>query len=357
MLTSIVNELDLRACAALDRRLILLVGGTGVGKSAALFKLIERRIAQRSAEIALRPQIVPAIYLEAESPDKGAYDFGTFYYDGLVQLKAALVERTQPVVNRRTRQDFVTTLDVERSGRSAQPISLKRRFRNELISRETELIALDEAINVFMTGRARSEKDRHVLLRDQSNKLKTLTNKTPAALVLTGAYDFYDITASSGQNARRSDIVHMEPYEMTAEGLKGFLIALIGMVDKLPIVHQLHDIASHAAEIFLQSIGCVGVAKEILTKALILAMGAQEEMTMKHVRASYYSAAQLRTMRDEISIGIKAVREVIALETLAAGAFDAITPPIASPVSALSRPPLKPGETLPSHRNGATGAW
>ncbi len=317
IMSDTVDALDQKANDALDRRLILLVGGTGVGKSTAMLKLVDRRNARRKNEIRLRPEIAPAIFVEAEAPDKGPFEFGTFYREGLVQLGSPLVDQTLPMVNRRAREHILLTLGIENyRQRRLDPYALKLRFRSEIVSRETELVALDEAINVFKTGRAKSEKDRLLLLKDQADKLKTLINKTPAALILSGAYDFYELTLCSGQNARRSVIVHMEPYDSTTDGLKGFCTALVGLVEHLPVRHNL-DVGAMATEMYLQCLGCVGIAKEILSQALLLSINAGKPLNFEHVQKSYYSASQLTVMREEMAAGVKAVREITSLASLA----------------------------------------
>jgi len=230
---------DEKANSVLDRRLILLVGPTGVGKSAVLKKLVERRNARRRAEASARPEIVSGLYIEAEAPDRGAFDFVTLYREGLVEMKAALIERTMPLVERKAHEGTLVTLAIESSARHLGRDSLKLRFKSELISREVEVLCIDEAINLFKTGKRRTEKERQEVLKDQADKLKTFTNKTPASIILSGAFDFFELTCCSAQIARRSLIVVMEPYTMAPQSLAGFGTALVGLIAHLPIAHKL----------------------------------------------------------------------------------------------------------------------
>lgn len=348
-----VDLIDHKANDTLDRRLIFLVGGTGVGKTAALMKAIERRNNRRKDEICNRPDIVPAICIEAEAPDKGEYSFDSLYLDGLVALKTPLAHRTLPLINRAANDRQLMTLAIERFRQiKSEEGALKMRFRSALLARETELVGIDEALHVFTTGQPKSEKDRLNRIKSQANKLKTLTNKTPAALVLTGAYDFFEATLSSGQNARRSVIIHMEPYPKTSTGIKDFLTALVGLVAHLPISHDL-NISEHCLEIFLQALGCVGIAKEIFCEALLLAFRSNETMSIKHIRLAYYPSAQLNVMRAELEFGINTIREVTSLESLARPAIS----PLIKDTERNSIHKLKPGETTPSHRKGISAKW
>lgn len=225
-LTDALKRLDEAANPALDRRILLLVGGTGVGKTAVLRQLVAKRTARQSDQMLLRPELAPAIYVEIEPPDRGAFDFSSFYREGLVAMKASLIDRTVPVVERKTREGMLLTLATENARRNLGRDGLKLRFKNELVSRDVELVAIDEAISFFKTGKGRTEKARLEVLKDQADKLKTFTNKTAATIILAGGFDFFELALTTGQLARRCVVVPMEPYAMTAVGLVGFLSML-----------------------------------------------------------------------------------------------------------------------------------
>lgn len=350
-LSKVVDQLDDYALPALDRRLLVLVGGAGVGKSAALDLLTARRNARRAEWLRLHPHCSPAILLELEPPDRGAFDFNSLYWEALTSMNAMLVDRTLPTIERRAGRHSIETLDVEHVKRRLGSYGLKRRFKNELISREVELIAIDEAISFFKTGKRRSEKDRLEVLKDQSDKLKTFVNKTPVTMVLAGAFDFFDLVNSSAQLARRCRLVPMESYGSSPKDLLGFAVALTGLVAHLPIAHNLH-VADIAGELFLQSLGCVGILKELLVTGLTAALRLGVPLSMAHVRQGYYPKAALKQMADEMASGMVAVRAMMSLTELADAADGA-----ASADAARRGAALKPGETTPSHRNDAASAW
>lgn len=353
-LAKTIDLIDHKANATLDRRLIFLVGGTGVGKTAALKKVIERRINRRTHEISVQPEISPAIYIEAEAPDVGEFAFKSLYLDALVALKTPLINRTLPIIERAANDRHIMSLQIERIRQvQAGEGPLKTRFLSSLVERETELVGIDEAVNVFSTGKPKSDRDRLDRIKLQANKLKTFTNTTPVALVLAGAYDFFEATLSSGQNARRSVIIHMEPYPQTEFGMIGFIEALVGLVSHLPIKHNL-NITEISTEIFLQSLGCVGMAKQIFCEALLLACTGNEVLTLNHIRQGYYPAAQLKVMKSDLSFGINAIREATSLETLASPEKARVGHGL-NEVNNLHK--LKPGDTKPSHREEATQKW
>lgn len=353
-LNRIVDEIDEKACSLLERRLLLLVGGTGTGKSAALRLLTSKRIAKNAAAIAADHQVVPAICFEIEAPHRGKFEFSSLYSAGLREMNAALVERTLPTLTRVAGKQSTESVAVESAGRRTDADGLKTRFIKNLDARQIEVVCLDEAINIFKVGRARSEKDRKEQLKEQADRLKSFVNiNTPTTLVLAGAYDFYDLILTSGQNARRSRIVHLEPYTMSVDGLKGFVDALIELIAHLPIEHSLVP-EQIATELFLQCLGCVGILKNILNEALYMAQISDRHLTMVHVRRSYYATAQLDVMRSEMELGIKLVREVMTTAQLAEHAKNVVPDPPQQPARSIS---LKPGETKPSHRHNAADGW
>lgn len=350
-----LSAVDEKSNPLLEKRLILLLGGSGVGKSALMRKLVEKRISRKAKEIEANQQLLPGIYYEIEAPDKGKFAFSSLYRGVLGVVNAALIERTLPITERQTRHKVMETLRIEHAGRKLDPDALKKRFIENLIDRQIELACFDEAINVFKVGKPRSEIDRKDQLKEQADKLKTFGNKTPTTLVLAGAYDFFELTLVSGQIARRSTIVHIEPYAVTEEGLEGFSTALIGLLVHLPIEHRL-DPEIHATELFLQSLGCVGNLKNILSEALLKALTRKVPLTIEIVRECYFTAAQLEVMRQEMEVGIARVRELMTMEQLAeTTARKNPDTPASSPTGGIHK--LAPGETAPSHRADATKDW
>jgi len=269
-------------------------------------------------------------------------------------MNAALIDRTLPIIERRSHNKSIRTIDVESAGRRLSSAALKDRFIENLIDRQVELVCLDEAINIFKVGRSKSQADRKEQLKDQTDKLKTFVNKTPTTLLLSGAYDFLDLTMSSGQIARRSVIVHMAPYTMKGDGLKGFATALIGLIAHCPCAHEL-DPKEHAAELFLQSLGCIGTLKNILSNALLRALSSKKALTIDLVRKCYFTAAQLEVMRNEMNDGIARVQELTTMEQLATKAEPKVQKSENS--QSMGKNKLAPGETRPSHRNESTNDW
>ncbi len=147
----------------------------------------------------------------------------------------------------------------------------------------------------------------------------------------------------------------MEPYSSKEDGLKGFGIALIGLLMHLPIEHNL-DPEIHATELFLQSLGCIGNLKNILSNALLKALQRKVPLTIPIVRECYFTAAQLNVMKDELNEGIPRVRKLMTLESLAETTAQS-KPTEPTHGAPQKKRKLAPGETVPSHRTESTKNW
>lgn len=343
-----LDELDWKACPMFDRRLILLVGPSGVGKTALLQMLVRRRINKSAEAIRKNRDQVPAFMVEVEAPNTGPFKFSTLYRDALREMQAALPELTRAVEANTPAAAYPFCF--EPSGvRRRDEDALKQRFLTNLIDRKVEIASFDEAVNIFKVGRPRTQAERLLQLRDQADKLKTFTNKTPAAVILAGAYDFFELTLTSGQIARRTLVIHMKPYQMTESGLEGFLKGLMGLISYLPSTHELNPTV-HGTELFLQCLGCIGNLKNILTEGVSLALKENKPLTIQILRRAYFSAAQLKVMSKEMDEGAKAVSELTSIAELADQAAQ-------SAKQRSSEHPLRPGETKPSHRHNAAEDW
>lgn len=358
-LNSVIERIDQCASPFKGKRLVILVGGSGIGKSAALKKLVYIRGKRRQRDIDDNPDIVPALYVEVECPDRGKFIFSSLYLSILRRVNAALPAMTLPLVKRISKASERISLGVEFAGKLVRSDALKERFLSNLICRQITLLCLDEAVNLFKVGRYRSAEDRRLQLQDQADKLKTFVNLTDTTIVLSGAYDFFEFTLTTGQLARRSTIVHMKPYGDSKEDLVGFMEGLVGLLAHLPINHSI-EAGVHAGELLLQSLGCIGLLKDILMDALIEAFASKTDLTMDIVRRNYFLPAQLQVLRDELEVGDKAVKDLLKMTTFTKRAVDSDDSSMDNEISSGRRTgirKLKPGETIPSHRKEVASVW
>lgn len=349
-----LNALEVLTAYPTPRNLILVVGGTGTGKTKMLTQLNERirsslNAAQRTAGE------VGSVYEELRTPTKGTFNFSQVHRALLHSMDVPLINRTRPLVMRECGGISVPSLLIETSNSRLNEHAIEQRFYATLDRKKPRAIVLDEAKALFRIARPRNEEDRIDRLKYQADLCKDLANRAKSTVVLGGAYDFFDLSVASGQNARRCALIHVRPYADSKEDLAGFAKAIMGLLSHLPISHRL-DPPTVAMELFLQGLGCIGLAAGILTEALRDALVRNVEMTIDLVRRNYYPAEALNVMRAELRDGMQRVDALTTMEDLAEETPSAASSPSKNSSTNRSRR-LKPGETKPSNMANRVEGW
>ena len=95
-----------------------------------------------------------------------------------------------------------------------------------------------------------------------------MANRTQTAHVLYGTYDLLSFRNLNGQLSRRSIDIHFPRYHAeSAEDRKAFIGVLRSFAQQLPLA-ELPDLANHWEFLFERSIGCIGLLKQWLARAL-----------------------------------------------------------------------------------------
>jgi len=99
-----------------------------------------------------------------------------------------------------------------------------------------------------------------------------LSNICGVTFVLVGSYDLYDIMSLNGQLARRTHTVHFTRYlKDDAADYKAFKKTAEALVKQMPVTGEV-DLQRWLDPLFERSIGCVGIMKDMLQRALTLAL-------------------------------------------------------------------------------------
>jgi len=356
-----LDRLEVLTAFPTSRNLVLLVGSTGTGKTTLQKKLCERINGNLKATAQQAGQVA-CVYVPLRPPKKGPFDFSVLHREVLIGLGTPLVGKTRPIVQRAAGGISLPTLLVERDIASLRGEALETRFFREIKFRKPRAVLLDEAKSIFKTAKPKNDDDRLEKLKNQADIVKGMASHTETTVVLGGAYDFFELSLSSGQNARRSVIVHIEPYGSDPSGIQGFVEGLTSLLCHLPANHAIDPITA-ATELFLQGLGCIGIAAGILAEALCEAIVTNQPLTMELVRKYCYSRVALDVMRTELNEGRRRVNAFLTLDDLMSTdpeppAGKNVHPP-STPVdkTGTSGRPLKPGDTKPSHMAGVTSAW
>lgn len=336
---------------SLDQRIILLVGGAGVGKTDLLHELVRQRLKMRESEMLIDPHRLSAFYYEFSQPDRGSFEFTPYFQESLELMSCGLAHMTLEMRTRIASGRAINSLDVERRGRPLTALAARRRYIENCNERNVEIAALDEAGHAFKVASSATAIERQLKLEDRANYIKSLVNKSQTTYILSGAYDFFDLTTATGQLARRCRVVHALPYHI--DELEDFIRALIGFLQHLPVGYAISS--SDFTEIYLESVGCIGVLHDIFSGAVrscLLRGGGV--LTMAHFRANYLTPGAKKRLNLELDAGIQAFAKFNSDEEQASSAVDRA---LASKRPRAVPRKLKVGDTKPSHRKDASSLW
>ena len=254
------EELDvyLAPCSGAD--IVLLLGPTGVGKSTATIAMLESTYREQAPAMADDPSYVPAIWTEAPSAGERAFSWRLFYGAILEQLNEPLVGRKLDVTT------SVPTQLKQRSGPDKKMLSgLRISVERALKERRTRYVVVDEAVHILRQASARE-------LPVHMDTLKSLANICDVTFVLVGSYDLFEVLRLNAQLARRVQLVHFSRYRGDNPGdRKAFAKTVRALVDKMPITGEV-NLQRWTDTMFEHSVGCVGILKDILQRALTAAL-------------------------------------------------------------------------------------
>jgi hypothetical protein len=239
--------------------IILLVGPTGVGKSATIEIIRRKFVGTYSTEMQADPGFIPIASIEAPCSGEQSFSWRILY----MRLGEALSE---PLLERKA----LTIVDPNGARLSSAPRSttvaaLRVSIEKALRHRRTRLVVIDEAAHVLANcGDAK--------LASHMNALKSLANVSGVTLALVGSYDLYRLPMLSGQLARRTAIIHLRRYHAGDKADEEcFRRTLRTLKRRLPL-RTMPDLDQYSAKLQLACVGCIGTLKDTLMRALSLTL-------------------------------------------------------------------------------------
>ncbi len=281
--------------------LIFVVGPTGVGKTTLLAHIEQRLVAQAQARLSQDPDHVPVINLYAMAPSSRQFRWPDFY-------TRALMAVSEPLIDYKVDTTAITPIFNEKMGRHVPPrlvgdaATLQRSWEQVLKYRRPTAILIDEAQHFAKTaGGSR--------LQDQLDHLKSLAITTQTVHVLAGTYDLLVFRNLSAQLSRRSIDVHFPRYRATdKEERLAFQKVLLTFQRHLPL-EEAPDLVHQWKICYARTIGCVGLLKDWLTKALAEALETGAKTISPTLLASHAASMdRCDQMITDIEEGEKALR-------------------------------------------------
>jgi len=246
--------------------LIFVVGPTGVGKTTLLMQIEKRLIDLATTAGDRSTSRVPTLKLDAVSPALTQFKWGDYYQRALLLLQEPHVEyalddrRQVPVLVRQT----IEQNPLPWKGRT-DTAALRLIFEQALKHRKPYAVLIDEAEHIAKAARGSK-------LLDQLDHLKSLAIMSQVVHVLVGTYDLMIFRNLSAQLSRRSIDVHFSRYQATNEAdVRAFKSVLWSFQRNLPLEEE-PDLLQHWKYCYERTIGCVGVLKDWLTRALAQAL-------------------------------------------------------------------------------------
>ncbi|MGB3208833.1 MAG: ATP-binding protein [Crinalium sp.] len=319
---------------------IFVYGPSGVGKTT-----LRLRVEQKLTELAL-PKLesdrgrVPVVGVEAIAPESKNFNWKDYYTRALIALEEPLIDHKFDYSARGIYRDNSGKINVE--SKVVAP-ALRRALENALIYRHPDVFFVDEAQHFGKMASGHK-------LQDQLDCLKSLANTTGILHCLLGTYELLTFRHLSGQLSRRSVDIHFSRYcADSPEDVQAFKGVLLTFQQQMPLA-ETPDLVNQWEYFYERTLGCVGILKNWLTRALKDALDKEvPTITLKDLEKRAWSVAQCRRMLQEIQEGERQLSETETdVNNLrSALGLGAKTTSLPEEAPKTTRPPQKVGKRKP----------
>jgi hypothetical protein len=293
---------------------VLIYGPSGVGKT-TMIRQITRRLnemlsPQGTTKSVVRAQDtlppLPLLLLETRPPDGGAFNRADYYRTALKLLGEPFYERRM-LVNIDSEQVW------EKKGRGRTKAAqfndspeLRHALEDALSRRGVQAVILDEAQHLMKLGSGSGAGK----LLDQLDWIKSMTNVTGVVHILIGTYELLSFRNLSGQASRRGLDLHFGRYQFQHEpDRQAFQGVLLALLKQVPLQVEIETLMQHWVYFYERSIGCVGVLKDWLIRAVAAALyDGSEVLTLEYLQDHALSLAQCERMALDATEGEQELR-------------------------------------------------
>lgn len=296
------EELVSLAMCPASTHIAMLFGPSGAGKSNLLNRFQLQLIQQAYETMMADPAYLPFIRVDAPPIHRGSFHFREFYMRILGAANDPCIEHKQMPPRQPIDESYRRLLFRKNSSVDALRFAVEQCFKH----RKIPILIIDDAMHIAKVLAKRQ-------LINNLDVLKDLAKQTGALIILVGTSEVLPLVDLSAQNIRLSWDIAFPHYEWQVSAEKNeFCKTLLSLLHHMgKVIHVPQEVYDqYYQEFYSGSLGCIGVLKDWLTRALRRALekGASE-LAIAHCRASRLSPKQLARMARELRDGADAINE------------------------------------------------
>lgn len=324
---------------------IFVYGPTGIGKTTMRLRTEQQLVERVWPLLEADKDRIPVVGIEAVGTESSSFNWKDYFTRGLIALEEPLIADKIDYGSNGVYRNEQGQLVIQ--PKVAAP-ELRRALEKALKYRQPKAFFIDEAQHMQKMASGRR-------LQDNLDCLKSIVNLTNVVHVLIGTYELLMFRNLSAQLSRRSVDIHFSRYQAdVSEDIKAFMGVLLTFQRHLPLPIE-PDLLSHWQYCYQRSLGCIGVLKDWLTRALIDALKEDAPtLTLKHLENRALSVAQCQKMFAEIQEGERQLVETSEASqrlSLALGLNAGLVQVATPSVDAVSQLQLEPDRPTRKKRN------